>query len=82
MLEIHGQSVGSLLPGTAFGPWDFAVPLHHVDGLVYVLGWLGYKAVRVVASPFLSLFLQSVDDHVVDLLLFIFVHGSFVYFCY
>ena len=72
--KVHGEGVGSLLPGAAFGSWDFAVPLHHVEGGVCILCGFGDEAKGMVASPLLSFLLEPVDDHLVDFFSFVFVH--------
>ena len=45
------------------------MPLEHVGCPIGIFDGLGHKAKGVIASPFLALFLKTVDDQLVDLLL-------------
>ena len=69
MGEVHGESIGSAFPRGILGSWDLAIPLEHVGGAIGIFEGFGNKAKGVVAAPFLALFLEAVDDKLVDLLL-------------
>ena len=73
MREVHSEVVASSLPRTAFGPRDLAVPLEHIVSAVQVGKGAGHKAEGVVGSPYFALLLQSVDDHLVHVVL---LHAS------
>lgn len=69
MREVHGECVGTTLPGGVLGSGDFAMPLEHVSGVVGIFNGLGHKAIGMITTPLLPLFLQTVYDQFVYLLL-------------
>lgn len=69
MGEIHDERVGAMFPGSAYWSWDLAVPLLHVGRAIRILNRLGHEAEGMIAAPFFTLFLQSVDDKFVYVLL-------------
>ena len=69
MGEVHGENVAASFPRTVFGPWNFAVPLEHVGSSIIIFNGFSNKTKGMVASPFLSLFFESVNDQFVNLFL-------------
>ena len=69
MGEVHGENVAASIPGTVFGSWNFTVPLEHVGSTIVIFDGFSNKTKGMVATPFLSLFFESVDDQFVNLFL-------------
>ena len=69
MREIHGEIVTSAFPGGIFGPRNLTLPLKHIRSAVWIVDRLGHKTERMIAAPFLTLFLESVDDQLIHFLL-------------
>ena len=69
MSEIHREVVGAALPWGILRPGDLAMPLEHIDCAIRIFNRFSHKAKGMVAAPFLSLFLEAIDDQFVDLFL-------------
>ena len=62
MSEVHGEVIGAVFPRGIFGAGDLAMPLEHIDCAIRIFNWFGHKAKGVIATPFLALLLQPIDD--------------------
>ena len=60
--EVHCQIVAPCLPRRIFRSRYFAFPSPHIQTSIFIRVRLGHKSIRMVISPLLSLFLESVDD--------------------
>ena len=72
--EIHDEVVGSSKPRAIFGSRNLAIPLQKILGSISIGHGFSNKAKRMIGSPLLSLFFQSVDNQLADA---VFLHTSF-----
>ena len=64
--EIHNEVVDSTKPWAVFGSWNLAIPFQKILGSISVSHRFGNKTKRMISSPFLSLFFQSIYNQFVD----------------
>lgn len=74
MWKIHRHGVGTIFPRWSFGTRYLTYPFQHINwAIFFVFHWFCHKSKRMIASPILSLFLESVDNELVN---FFFVHNN------
>ena len=62
MSKIHRKGIAAAFPGAFLRPRNLAMPFEHVESAIVIFVRFGHKTKGMITTPFLSLFLESVDD--------------------